>query len=71
MTYNADEVFLESYGLDDPELTVTVDYSYEDEDGQEISGSFNLSVSRSPEDKAAAEEAKAQEAEAAERPGGG
>ena len=66
MTYNADEVFLESYGLDDPELTVTVDYSYEDEDGQEISGSFNLSVSRSPEDKAAAEEAEAQEAEAAE-----
>lgn len=63
MTYNADEVFLESYGLDDPELTVTVDYSYEDEDGQEISGSFNLSVSRSPEDKAAAEEAEAQEAD--------
>ena len=66
MTYNADEVFLESYGLDDPELSLTVDYSYEDEDSQEVSDSFSFSLSRSPEDRAAAEEAEAEEAESSE-----
>ena len=63
-TYNADNVFLESYGLDDPELSLAVDYSYEDEDGQEASGSFSLVMSRSPEDRAAAEAEEEQAAEA-------
>ena len=68
MSYTADDVFLESYGLDDPELSLAVDYSYEDEDGQEASGSFGFSLSRSPEDRAAAEaeEAEAEEAETEE-----
>lgn len=66
MTYTADDVFLESYGLDDAELSVTVDYSYEDDEGQEISDSFSFSLSRSPEDRAAAQEAEAQAAEDAE-----
>lgn len=63
MTYTADQVFLESYGLDDPELTVTVDYSYEDDDGEEVFDSFTIAVSRSPEDRAAAEAKEAEEAE--------
>ena len=63
MTYTADNVFLESYGLDDPELTVTVDYSYEDDDGEEVFDSFTIAVSRSPEDRAAAEAKEAEEAE--------
>ena len=68
MSYTADDVFLESYGLDDPELSLTVDYSYEDDEGQEVSGSFGFSLSRSPEDRAAAEaeEAEAEEAETEE-----
>lgn len=61
MSYTADDVFLESYGLDDPELTVTVDYSYEAEDGEESSDSFTIAVSRSPEDRAAAEAKEAEE----------
>lgn len=64
MTYTADEVFLESYGLDDPELSVTVDYSYEDENGEEVPDSFSFIMSRSPEDRAAAQAKEAEEAEA-------
>ncbi len=66
MTYTADDVFLESYGLDDPELSVTVEFSYEDDEGQEVSDSFGFSLSRSPEDRAAAEAKEAEEAETEE-----
>lgn len=54
-TYNATAEELASYGLDNPALTVTVDY--EDEDGK--TGAFTLHVSPNPEEKAAAEEAEA------------
>ena len=60
VTYNATQEELESYGLDSPELTVTVDYSYEDEDGETASDTFTLSVSRDPEELAAAQEAEAE-----------
>lgn len=45
------------YGLDDPDLTVTVDYTAENEDGDEEEGTFVLHVSRDQETKRAAEEA--------------
>ena len=57
VTYNAAEADLSAWGLDDPELTVTVDYTAEDEDGGEVSGTFVLSVSRDPEELAALAEA--------------
>lgn len=57
VTYNATEDDLASCGLDNPELTITVDYATENEDGNEVSGTFVLSVSRDPEELAAAQEA--------------
>ena len=55
------------YGLDSPELTVAVDYSYEDENGETVSDTFSLSVSRDPEEaKEAAEEAQAQTTDSSE-----
>ena len=57
VTYKATEDGLASWGLDDPELTITVDYTSEDEGGNEVSGTFVLSVSRDPEELAAAREA--------------
>ena len=59
VTYNVTEEELESYNLVTPELTITVDYTTKDEDGEEVSDTFVLSVSRNPEELAAAEEAEA------------
>lgn len=50
-TYHATEEELSGYGLDDPELTVTVDYSYETEEGAQASDRFILHVSRDPEER--------------------
>ncbi|MGM9538141.1 MAG: DUF4340 domain-containing protein [Candidatus Onthomonas sp.] len=58
-SYNVTEEELADFGLDDPDLTITMDYTYEDEEGEEASDTFILSVSRDPEEKAAAEEAAA------------
>ena len=55
MTYSVTEAELEQFGLADPELTVTVDYTSEDEDGAETSGTFTLHLSRDPEELARAE----------------
>lgn len=54
MTYNVTEEELRTYGLDAPELTVTVDHSSKNEDGGEISDTFVLNISRDPEEKKAA-----------------
>lgn len=51
-TYNATDEELAEYGLDTPELTVTVGYSYEDEDGQLQKDSFVLNVGGSVSDEA-------------------
>lgn len=59
VTYNVTEEELESYNLATPELTVTVDYTTKDKDGKAVSDTFVLSVSRNPEELAAAEEAQA------------
>lgn len=58
-TYNVTEEELEAYHLAAPELTITVDYTAADEDRNEVSDTFVLSVSRNPEELAAAEEAEA------------
>lgn len=55
VTYKATDEALERYGLQDPELTVTVDYT--DRDG--AAQTYTLAVSRDPEELAAAEEAEA------------
>ncbi len=58
VTYSASDEDLAQYGLDDPELTVSVDYTGEDENGGEISGTFTLHLSRDPEERARAEESR-------------
>lgn len=50
-TYNATEEELQSYGLDTPELSVTVFYTIEDENGEKVSDTFVLEVGRDPEEK--------------------
>lgn len=67
VTYNATEEELESYGLAEPELTVTVNYTYTDEDGEEdengekplLSDTCVIHIGRNAEELAAAEEAEA------------
>ena len=66
VTYNATAEELEACGLDTPELTVTVDYTYEDEARNEIPQTFALQISRDPEEQKAAEEASDQEEGTAE-----
>lgn len=56
VTYNVTDEELETYGLNDPELTVTVDYTTEDEAGEEHADTFVLHISRDPDEKKAAEE---------------
>ncbi len=60
-TYNATEEELESYGLDEPEISVTVNYTYTDEDEKDISDTCILHISQNPEELKAAEEAEANE----------
>lgn len=56
MTYNAGEEDLATYGLDDPELTVTVQYTPDEEDGSEAtSQTFTITISRDPEERQRAE----------------
>ena len=57
VTYNVTDEELQSYGLDDPELTITVDYTYENEDGGTQQGTLILYLSRDPEERAAAQQA--------------
>ncbi len=51
VTYNADTEELSQYGFDQPELTLTVDYTSENDDGEEEDGTFVLYVSRDPADR--------------------
>lgn len=64
VSYNVTDEELQTYGLDTPELTITVDYATEGEDGKEIADTFVLYVSPDPEDVKAAE--KAEDGEEAE-----
>lgn len=58
VSYDAADQDLARYGLDDPDLTVTVNYTAENEDGDEEAGTFVLHVSRDLETKQAAERAE-------------
>ena len=58
VTYNATQEELEQYGMDDPQLTVTMDYTYKDEEGEEQSDTFILHISRDPEEQAQADAAE-------------
>lgn len=55
VTYNVTDEELAQYGLDDPQLTIQVNYTEENEDGDEVSGTFTLHISRDPEELAKAE----------------
>ena len=63
VSYNVSEEELAAWGLDTPELTVTIDYTVtdKDEDGNETEtpGTFVLHVGRNQEELAAKEEAEA------------
>lgn len=45
VTYNAGEDEINQYGLDDPELTINIGCSTEDEDKDEVENSFKLDIS--------------------------
>lgn len=52
VTYHAGEEDLAAYGLDNPELTVTVQYTPEQEDGSETaSQTFAISISSDPKER--------------------
>lgn len=51
VTYNATDEELEKYGLDDPELTISTEYTTTNADGAEETKTFRLSVSRDPDEK--------------------
>ena len=55
VTYNVTDEELAQYGLDDPQLTIQVNYTKENEDGDEVSDTFTLHISRDPEELAKAE----------------
>ena len=59
VTYNATAEELESYGLTDPELSVTVDYTYTDDEENTVSDTCVIHISRNPEELQAAQEAEA------------
>ena len=63
VTYNATEEELQSYGLDSPELTISLNYTSEDEDGESFSDAFVLNISRAPDENTAAEADETTEAE--------
>ena len=56
VSYNATSEELVSYGLYDPQLTVTVNYTDKDENGEVINCSYLLNIGRDPEEMKAREE---------------
>ena len=67
VTYNATEDELAEFGLDEPELSITVNYTQTDEDSddeEQIPGTCIIHISRNPGQLAAAEEAEAKGEEA-------
>lgn len=58
VSYNVTDEELQTFGLDEPALTITLDYSSSDEDGTETdSGTLALHLSQNPEELAAYNEA--------------
>jgi hypothetical protein len=52
-TYNETEEELQSYGLDSPEMTISLKYTSEDEDGESFSDAFVMNISRAPDERCA------------------
>jgi len=71
VTYHATPEELITYGLDTPELTVTVDYTDQDAEGNKISDTFTLSVSCDLEELARKKQTSTEESENAEEPADG
>lgn len=65
VTYNATSEELTSFGMDEPELTVTAGYTYLDGSDEET-GTFTLHLSRNPEALAEAQAAEAAQADGEE-----
>ena len=63
VTYNVTDEELAQYGLDDPELTIQVNYTEENEDGDEVSDTFTLHISRDPEELAKTEASESEDEE--------
>ncbi len=59
-TYNATEEELQTYGLDDPMLSVTVNYTYTGDDDQTLSDTCVIHISENPEERAASDAAVAE-----------
>lgn len=58
VTYNVSDENLKAYGLDEPELVVTVNYTsenndYDEKEDEEVNGTFVLSIGRDPKEKKA------------------
>lgn len=51
VTYNMSDEDLKKYGLNSPELTITVNYTSENNDGKDSSETFVLNISGNPEEK--------------------
>lgn len=66
VTYNATDEELTAYGLDEPELIVTVAYLSEEESSGEISNTFVINISRSLEEKAADRETDGEDSDSEE-----
>ena len=64
VSYNVTDEELQTFGLDEPALTITLDYSSSDEDGNETdAGTLVLHLSQDPEELAAYNEAVESEAD--------
>ena len=64
VSYNVTDEELQTFGLDEPTLTITLDYSSSDEDGTETgSGTLALHLSQNPAELAAYNEAVENEAD--------
>lgn len=57
VTYNATEEELQTYGLDTPDLSVTVNYTYTNDDGETVADTCVLHISENPAERQAADEA--------------
>ncbi len=66
VTYNVTSEELTAYGLDEPELTVTVAYLSEEESGGQISNTFVMNISRSPEERVADRETEEEDGDSEE-----
>lgn len=63
-SYNVSDEELESFGLDQPQLTITIQHTWEDEKTkEETEGTFVLNISRDPKEQKKAEETAQKESD--------